>query len=117
VKKVLVVEDEENIRKLMINLLEITFKKNLSIIEAMDGFEAMEKFSKDIDLVITDYLMPKIDGLKLAKFIRETSETTRIILVTGSFFGHEFPSDLKVDDFILKPFRFQDFVGAVSRLL
>ncbi|MFA6257960.1 MAG: response regulator [Candidatus Paceibacterota bacterium] len=117
-KKILVADDDQSIRKLMISLLETIFKKNnLLITEAEDGAEAMLKFNNNIDLVILDYLMPKVDGIKLAKFIREESETTKIIMVTGSFFGHEFPPGLKVDDFIIKPFRIEDFTKAVSKLL
>ncbi|MFA6177912.1 MAG: response regulator [Candidatus Paceibacterota bacterium] len=117
-KKVLVADDDESIRKLIVGLLKTILKKeNLVVVEAEDGFEAKEKFSKEFDLVILDYRMPKIDGFKLAKFIRETSEATKIIMITGSFFGHEFPADLKVDDFIIKPFRVKDFTTTVSKLL
>ncbi|MBI5075289.1 MAG: response regulator [Nitrospirae bacterium] len=116
--KIMVVDDDDSIRKLMIELLKIKFRDpQVKIIEAANGEEAAQAFSNDVDLVITDYMMPKMDGLKLAAWLRDNAPQTRIILATGSLFGHEIPANVNIDDFIMKPFGPKDFLSCVSKLL
>ena len=71
--KILVVDDESRMRKLVKDFLE---KKNFHVLEAGDGEEAMDIFyeEKDIALLILDVMMPKMDGFTLCKKIREKEE-------------------------------------------
>ena len=70
--KVLVVDDEIRMRKLVKDFLK---KKNFDVIEACDGEEALDIFfaTKDISLIILDVMMPKIDGYEVVKEIRQYS--------------------------------------------
>ncbi len=77
--KVLVVDDEARMRKLVKDFLTI---KGFSVIEAEDGENAVDIFfkQKDIALVILDVMMPKMDGWEVCKAIRQYSQTPIIML-------------------------------------
>ena len=102
--KVLVVDDESRMRKLVRDFL---VKDGYSVVEAADGEEAVDVFmsDKDISLIILDVMMPKLDGLEATKIIRELSATVPII--AQSAFAYE--QDRKAaeeagcNDFIAKP--------------
>lgn len=116
--KVLLVEDDKSVRLLMRDALLSRFKhSNIEVVEAEDGHEALRKLHPDIDLVITDFVMPGMNGLNLVRRIREKSPETKIIMATGSLFGHEIPYDVKLDDVIMKPFLVKDLVAAVARFI
>lgn len=67
-KTVLIVEDEEKINKMLCDY----FKFNeFKIISANDGLEAVEKFNDDIDLIILDVMLPKLDGFTVLRRIRK----------------------------------------------
>ncbi len=67
--RILVVDDSSTVRKLIINILS---KENYETVEAVDGVDALEKLSQnDIDLVIADLNMPRMNGLDLIKTIRQ----------------------------------------------
>lgn len=77
--KVLMVDDESRMRKLVNDFLS---RKNYEVIEAGDGEEAIDKFyaDKDIALVILDVMMPKMDGWEVCKQIRKDSKVPIIML-------------------------------------
>ncbi|MDR3215473.1 MAG: response regulator transcription factor [Bacilli bacterium] len=99
---ILVVEDEARLREVIINNL----KEKYNIFEAQDGLEALQIFDEEhIDLVISDIMMPKMDGWELLSKIRERSIVPYIILSAlddevSQIRGY----DLTVDDYITKPF-------------
>jgi len=105
-KKILIVDDEEVIRKfLRINLV----KWGYEVKEAVDGVEALEQLSKDhFDLLITDIVMPNKDGWEVLKEVRGNPETkdTPVIVLTGKnedaamFKGY----DLGANYYMTKPF-------------
>ncbi len=67
--RILVVDDSSTVRKLIINILS---KENYETVEAVDGVDALEKLSQnDVDLVIADLNMPRMNGLELIKTIRQ----------------------------------------------
>ena len=76
--KILVVDDEERMRKLVKDFL---IKKDFDVIEASDGEEALDIFyaNKDISLIILDLMMPKLDGLSVCKEIRKNSKVPIIM--------------------------------------
>ena len=100
---VLYVEDEQDIREELSEILEYYFK---NVIVAEDGVEAIELYKKNnIDLVLTDICMPKMDGLELTKQIKIDNPHTPVLVVT-SHTEHHFLIDcikLRVDGYILKP--------------
>jgi two-component system, OmpR family, response regulator ResD len=101
-KTILVVEDEEKLRNLIMSYLEESY----NVFEAQDGEEALQIFEEEhIDLVISDIMMPNMDGWELLKKIRETSSVPYILLTAlddevSQLKGY----DLMVDDYITKPF-------------
>ena len=77
--KILVVDDEDRIRKLVRDFLT---REGYSVIEAADGEEALNQFdtNPDLKLIILDVMMPKMDGFEVAKRIRKTSKLPIIML-------------------------------------
>ncbi len=115
--KILVADDESRMRKLIYDFLS---KKGYKIIEAADGAEAMEKFyaDKDIALVITDVMMPKMDGWEVLKEIRENSEVPVIMLTAKGEERDELQGfELGADEYISKPFSPRILVARVEALL
>ena len=114
---VLVVDDEERIRKLVKDFL---VKKDFRVLEAGDGEKAVEIFfnDKDIDLIILDVMMPKMDGWEVAKTIREYSKVPIIMLTARGEERDELKGfDLGVDEYIAKPFSPKILVARVDALL
>jgi len=113
--RVMVVDDEENIREVLSNYLE---SMNYSVDTAEDGQEALKKYKKgDFALIISDLLMPNIDGLELLKKIREIDKDVIFLMITG------YPSiETAVDaikkgayDYITKPFHMEDVKLRIER--
>lgn len=115
--KILVVDDEFRIRKLVKDFL---IKNNFSVIEAEDGEMAVELFlkEKDIDLIILDVMMPKLDGWQVCKEIRSYSDVPIIMLTAMGEERHELQGfQLGVDEYISKPFSPQILVARVKAIL
>ncbi len=115
--KILVADDESRMRKLVNDFLS---KKGYMIIEAADGEEAVDKFFeiKDIALVITDVMMPKMDGWQVLKEIREYSKVPVIMLTAKGEERDELTGfDLGADEYISKPFSPKILVARVEALL
>ena len=116
-QKILVVDDEDLIRKLVKDFLT---KSGYEVIEAVDGSEALDKFfaDKDIALVILDIMMPKIDGLSCAKEIKNNSKTPIILLTARDQERDELKGfEIGVDEYISKPFSPKVLVARVEALL
>ena len=81
--KILVVDDESRMRKLIRDFLE---REGYQVLEAGDGLEAMELFyeEKDIALLILDVMMPKMDGWQVCREIRQSSKVPIIMLTARS---------------------------------
>ena len=102
--KVLVVDDESRMRKLVKDFLT---REGYAVLEAGDGMEAMDIFyeDKEIALVILDVMMPKMDGWQVCREIRETSKVPIIMLTARSEERDELQGfELGVDEYISKPF-------------
>ena len=101
--KILVVDDESRMRKLVRDFL---VKNNYEVVEAADGEEALNLFfeKNDIDLVILDVMMPKMDGWQVCREIREYSKIPIIMLTAKSDERDELLGfELGVDEYISKP--------------
>ena len=102
--KILVVDDESRMRKLLHDFL---IREQYQVLEAEDGEKALDLFydHPDIDLVILDVMMPKMDGWEVWKEIRETSDVPVIMLTArGEERDELLGFSLGVDEYISKPF-------------
>ncbi|MBQ4232030.1 MAG: response regulator, partial [Lachnospiraceae bacterium] len=112
--KILVVDDESRMRKLVRDFL---VKKDFEVVEAADGEEAVDIFFKnnDIDLIILDVMMPKMDGWEVCKEIRQFSKVPIIMLTAKGEESDELLGfDLGVDEYISKPFSPKILVARVN---
>lgn len=115
--KVLVVDDESRMRKLVKDFLA---KQNFEVLEAGDGEEALEIFfkEKDIALVLLDVMMPKLDGWQVCREIRNYSRVPIIMLTAKGDERDELQGfDLGVDEYITKPFSPKILVARVEAIL
>lgn len=115
--KILVVDDESRMRKLVRDFLG---REGYTVLEAGDGMEAMELFyeHKDVALVILDVMMPKMDGWQVCREIRQSSQTPIIMLTARSEERDELQGfGLGVDEYISKPFSPKILVARVEAIL
>lgn len=115
--KILVVDDESRMRKLVKDFLT---KKNFQVLEAGDGEEAMDIFyeEKDIALILLDVMMPKMDGWEVCREIRKNSKVPIIMLTArGDERDELLGFDLGVDEYISKPFSPKILVARVEAIL
>ncbi len=114
---VLVVEDDKNLKKLMVTYLK---KNNYTTFEASNGVQALDIIDKQyIDLVISDIMMPEMDGYELLNELRTSNYEIPIMLITAK-------SDIRdkkqgfilgADDYMVKPIDMEEMVLRVSVLL
>lgn len=115
--KILVVDDESRMRKLVKDFLA---RQGYTVLEAADGMEAMDYFyaDKDIALIILDVMMPKMDGWQVCREIRMYSKVPIIMLTARSEERDELQGfDLGVDEYISKPFSPKILVARVEAIL
>ena len=115
--KILVVDDESRMRKLVRDFL---VKQNFDVLEAGDGEEAVDIFfkEKDIALIILDVMMPKMDGWQVCREIRNYSKVPIIMLTAKGDERDELQGfDLGVDEYITKPFSPKILVARVEAIL
>ncbi len=115
--KILIVDDESRMRKLLRDFL---VRKSFTVLEAGDGEEALEIFyrEKDLCLIILDVMMPKISGFDVLKEIRETSKIPVIMVTAKGDESDELQGfDLGVDEYIAKPFSPKILVARVEAIL
>ena len=115
--KILVVDDESRMRKLVKDFLT---KDGYIVLEAEDGQQALDTFydDKDIALIILDVMMPKRDGWEVCREIRETSKVPIIMLTAKDEERDELLGfELGVDEYISKPFSPKILAARVSAIL
>ena len=115
--KVLVVDDEARMRKLVKDFLSV---KGFTVLEAGDGEEAVDIFfaQKDIALILLDVMMPKMDGWEVVKTIRKYSQVPIIMLTARGEERDELQGfSLGVDEYISKPFSPKILVARVEAIL
>ena len=115
--KILVVDDESRMRKLVRDFLE---REGFRVLEASDGVAAMELFyeDKDIALIILDVMMPNMDGWQVCREVRQTSKVPIIMLTARSEERDELQGfELGVDEYISKPFSPKILVARVTAIL
>lgn len=115
--KILVVDDESRMRKLVKDFL---VKQNYEVLEAEDGSQAVELFfeQQDIALIILDVMMPKMDGWQVCREIRNYSKVPIIMLTARTDERDELQGfQLGVDEYIAKPFSPKILVARVEAIL
>ena len=116
-QKILVVDDEARMRKLVTDFLT---REGYEVLEAEDGEKAMDLFyaDKDIALVILDVMMPRMDGWQTLREMRESSQVPVIMLTARTDEKDELRGfDLGVDEYVTKPFSPRTLVARVGAIL
>jgi two-component system KDP operon response regulator KdpE len=116
IPKVLVVDDEQALRDFVRRNLEV---RGFEVITASNGLEALASFNtRNIDLVILDLMMPRMDGLETIRRMRENSQVPIIVL---SALGEESDKvqalNQGADDYLTKPFGLQELLARVKAVL
>ena len=115
--KILVVDDESRMRKLIKDFLE---REGYAILEAGDGMQALDIFyeNKDVSLIILDVMMPRMDGFEVCREVRRSSTVPIVMLTARSEERDELKGfELGVDEYISKPFSPKILVARVNALL
>ena len=113
---ILLVDDEESIQKLLTYPLE---RDGFRVLQARDGEEALARFSPgDVDLVVLDLALPRVDGLEVCKRLRARSAVPIIMLTArDDELDKVLGLELGADDYITKPFSIREFRSRVRALL
>lgn len=114
--KILVVDDEENIREVIREYAEF---EGHEVDEACDGMEAVEKAKeKDYDIIIMDIMMPRLDGYLACKEIRKFKQTPVMMLsARGEEYDKLFGFELGIDDYVVKPFSPKEVMARVNAIV
>ena len=112
---VLVVDDEEEIRTVLREVLEWAGHQ---VTEARTGAEGLQRYREaPVDVVITDILMPEISGLELIKALRESFPTAKIVAISGSGAQMlDMATQLGAHRVLAKPFKRQELLDAVHEV-
>ncbi|MGX7112729.1 response regulator transcription factor [Gemella cuniculi] len=115
--KILVVEDEKDLNRVITKHLK---KNNYSVDSCFDGAEALDYVDySDYDLIITDIMMPYVDGYEFIKKLREANNSTPVIMLTAkdSLDDKILGLDSGADDYIVKPFEFDELLARIRVLM
>ena len=116
--KILVVDDEARMRKLVKDFLSV---KGYKVVEAADGEEAISLFmeQKDIKLILLDVMMPKMDGFELSRYVRRDGKSQPILIITAKSEIEDMQTGFKsgADDYMSKPINLKELVLRVHALL
>ncbi|MCJ8326909.1 MAG: EAL domain-containing protein [Campylobacterales bacterium] len=116
---ILYAEDEENLRDITLNILKGFTKKQYVACDGQEGLELFKKHEEEIDLIITDINMPRMNGLEMIKNIKEINSNIPIIVATA-FSNTEYlleAIDIGVDKYILKPIDMKKLLQIMSQSL
>ena len=113
---ILLVDDEESIQTLLTYPLE---RDGYRVVQARDGDEALRRFGEEnVDLVVLDVMLPRLDGLEVCKRLRAESSVPIIMLTArGEELDKVLGLELGADDYITKPFSIREFRSRVRALL
>jgi DNA-binding response OmpR family regulator len=113
---ILLVDDEDSVQKLLTYPLE---REGFRVVPARDGEEALRRFAEEeIDLVVLDLMLPKLDGLEVCKRLRAESSVPIIMLTArDDELDKVLGLELGADDYITKPFSIREFRSRVRALL
>ncbi len=117
-KKILIIDDEENIRELIKFNLEA---EGYNVIMAADGKEGLEKVSSSVDLIVLDLMLPEMDGLTVCRQIRGNNEHSNIPIIMLTAKGEEVDKiiglEMGADDYMTKPFSPRELIARIKAIL
>lgn len=115
-KSILIIDDEKSIREVLVTFFE---EKGYNVLTANDGRGGITQFQlHPTDLVITDIVMPRIEGIATIREIRKQSKSVKIIAMTGYVDSYlKEAIILGADDSIVKPFNTEDLMDVVDRVM
>ena len=113
---ILIADDDENIRNV---LKEYSLINGYDVIEAVDGIDALNKVNNnDIDLIILDIMMPKLDGFSAYKRIKEVKDIPVLVLsAKGEEYDKLYGFEIGIDDYVVKPFSPREVMARVKAIL
>ena len=113
--KILVVDDEANIRNVIKEYAEF---EGYEVEEAVDGMEAVSKCKDEVfDIVIMDVMMPKLDGFSAIKEIRKTKNIPVLMLsARGEEYDKLFGFEIGIDDYVVKPFSPKEVMARIAAI-
>jgi DNA-binding response OmpR family regulator len=113
---ILLVDDEDSVQKLLTYPLE---RDGYRVVQARDGDEALARFDdEDVDLVVLDVMLPKVDGLEVCKRLRARSAVPIVMLTArDDELDKVLGLELGADDYITKPFSIREFRSRIRALL
>lgn len=113
--RILYVEDDQKLREDTLRLLSTFFKQ---IIVAENGRKALENYQPEaFDLVISDFIMPELNGMELAKQVKQ-QDPEQIFIILSAHDEQQYVDELKaagVNDFIFKPLNIQQFIEVIYK--
>jgi two-component system, chemotaxis family, chemotaxis protein CheY len=116
-RKVLVVEDSK-----VVHMMYDVMLQQMSVVHAVDGVEALEKLKshKDVDVILLDISMPRMNGLELLSHLKSNPETVRIPVVIVTTHGKDDETRLGMNAgaaaYVTKPFRGEAILDIIDRL-
>ncbi|MFO7815070.1 MAG: response regulator transcription factor [Halanaerobiales bacterium] len=116
-KRILIVDDEKNIRDLLKFNLE---NEGYKTVEAINGKEALEKADQSIDLVILDLMLPEVDGMEVCREMRSNEDLRQIPIIMLTAKGEEIERilglEMGADDYMTKPFSPRELIARVKAI-
>lgn len=114
--KILVADDEDNIREVLREYAEF---EGHEVDEAADGMQAVEMAkAKDYDIIVMDVMMPRLDGYSACKEIRKLKQTPVLMLsARGEEYDKLFGFELGVDDYVVKPFSPKEVMARINAIV
>ncbi|AQS53512.1 Heme response regulator HssR [Jeotgalibaca dankookensis] len=115
--KLLVIEDDKNLLRVYQSFLQ---KHNFNVLTAENGKQALKKMEKyTIDLIITDVMMPDLDGYQFSRLLRETGDQTPILMITvkDTFEDKKKGFRIGIDDYMVKPIDMNEMILRINALL
>ncbi len=114
--KILVVDDEENIREVIKEYAEF---EGHEVSQACDGMQAVEMAKQnDFDIIIMDVMMPRLDGYSACKEIRKVKNTPVLMLsARGEEYDKLFGFELGIDDYVVKPFSPKEVMARINAII
>lgn len=119
-KKILVIDDDTIMRGTLVDILS---SQNYNVMEASNGVEAIKKISKEhFDMIVTDILMPEMDGIELILEIKEKYPNMPIMAISGGGFISaenylKAAMELGANSMVVKPFDIDNFIKKVKELI
>lgn len=110
--RILIVDDEDKIREVVREYAEFS---GFSVVEAIDGMDAIEKVkTQDFDVIVMDIMMPRLDGFSACKEIKKIKNVPVIMLsARGEEYDKLFGFELGIDDYVVKPFSPKELIARI----